>query len=267
MGWTSPAILVLAALALITLAWFVRHELSTPDPILNLTLFGNRNFLLTNLLLSLVFFSFAGINYLLPFYLKYVRSYDTSSAGFIMTALSFAMMGAGLLSGMLFNRTGPRPLCVGAAVSLAAGYFMMTRLHVDTSAGYIVLALALIGFGLGLIITPVSNMIMNAVSKKEQGMVSSLTSIERFIPLTLGIAIFNLIFITGVIRIANNHEVTRTSPANLQLQVISAGFDMAFLISFLLGLVILVMTFVIHEEIHPDYKDKSGGDEPLMGMI
>ena len=267
MGWTSPAILLITALAVVTLGWFVRHELATADPILNLNLFRNRNFLFTNLLLALVFFSFAGINYLLPFYLKYVRNYDTSSAGLIMTSLSFAMMGAGLLSGILYNRTGPRPLCIGAGAILTLGYFLMTKLQVDTHAGYIVLCLALIGFGLGLIITPVSSMIMNSVSRKEQGMVSSLTSIERFVPLTLGIAVFNLIFISGVIRIANSHEVTRNSASTLQLQVISAGFDLAFFASFVLGIAILIIAFFAREEIHPDNKDGQGGSEPGMGMV
>ena len=150
LGWTSPGILALAAVAIITLGWFVRHELVAADPILDLRLFKNRNFFLTNLLLSLVFFSFAGINYLLPFYLKYVRDYDTSSAGLIMTSLSFAMMGSGVLSGMLYNRAGPRALCVASGISLTAGYFLMTRLHMDTQPGFIVVALVLIGFGLGL---------------------------------------------------------------------------------------------------------------------
>ena len=267
LGWTSPAILVIGALAVVTIAWFIRHELATEDPILDLALFRNRNFLLTNLLLALVFFSFAGINYLLPFYLKYVRSYDTSSAGLIMTSLSIAMMGAGLVSGMLYNRTGPRPLCIGAGIVLTIGYFLMTKLHVDTGVAYIVIALAVIGFGLGLITTPVSSMIMNSVSRKQQGMVSSLTSIERFVPLTLGIAVFNLIFMSGVIRIASSHEVTKASPSTLQIQVISAGFDLAFFASFILGLVILAIAFFVHAEIHPDYQDNAAGDEPPMGMI
>jgi MFS family permease len=245
----------------------VWNELGAADPLLDLRLFKNRNFLLTNLLLSLVFFSFAGINYLLPFYLKYVRSFDTSSAGLIMTSLSFAMMGAGILSGMLFNRTGPRPLCIAAGASLAAGYFLMTRLHTDTSAGYVVASLALIGFGLGLMITPASNMIMNSVARTKQGMISSLTSLERFAPLTLGIATFNLIFIQGVLTIATNHDVTKSSPAEIQMHVLSAGFDLSFLLSFLLGLVILVLAVIIREEVHPDYLTRSDNDEPVTGMI
>jgi MFS family permease len=184
-----------------------------------------------------------------------------------MTSLSFAMMGAGILSGMLFNRVGPRLLCIAAGIPLALGYFLMTRLHTDTPAGYVVMSLALIGFGLGLMITPLSNMIMNSVAKTKQGMISSLTTLERFVPLTLGIAAFNLIFIQGVLSIATNHNVTKTSPAELQVHVLSAGFDLAFFFSFVLGLVIIVLTLIARQEIHPDFLENSDHDEPIAGML
>jgi EmrB/QacA subfamily drug resistance transporter len=265
MGWTSPVILGLSLLVLVTLGWFVLHECRTADPLLDLGLFKNRNFLALNLLLSLVFFSFAGINYLLPFYLKYVRAFDTSTAGLIMTSLSFAMMGAGILSGMLFNRVGPKRLCIVAGIFLSAGYFLVMQLRPDTPVLYVVICLALIGFGLGLVITPASNMVMNLVAKTKQGMISSLTSLERFAPLTIGIALFNMIFLWGIVSIAANHNVTMQSPADLQLKVITAGFDLAFLGSFILSIIILLLTLVIHQEIHPDYKDKS--EEIEIGMI
>jgi EmrB/QacA subfamily drug resistance transporter len=267
LGWTSLPILVLAALSLVTLAWFIRHELSAADPVLDLRLFRNRNFLLTNLLLSLVFFSFAGINYLLPFYLKYVQGIDTSNAGLIMTALSFAMMGAGILSGMLFNRIGPRGLCIAAACTLTTGYFFMTRLHADTHVSFVVLSLALIGFGLGLMISPASNMVMNSVGRAKQGMVSSLTSLERFAPLTLGIAFFNLVFLQGIAAIATNHDITRASPVEMQMNVLAAGFDFAFFISFLVGIVIIVITLIVRQEVHPDYLNATEPPEPGAGMI
>ncbi|MFA5267738.1 MAG: MFS transporter [Methanoregula sp.] len=266
-GWTSPSIVALALVAVITLGWFVRHELTAADPLLDLRLFKNKNFVLSNLLLSLVFFSFAGINYLLPFYLKYVRNYGTSDAGLILTSLSFAMMGAGILAGMLLNRTGPRLLCIAAAVPLTAGYFLMTRLQTDTHAGYIIISLVLIGFGLGLMITPLSNMIMNSVARTKQGMISSLTSLERFAPLTLGIAVFNLIFLQGALAIAKNNNVTRDSPAAIQVHVLSAGFDFAFLLSFILGLVIVVLAIAAREEIHPDYLNQPAGEEPVIGVM
>ena len=39
----------------------------------------------------------------------------TSTAGLILTSLSFAMMGAGILAGILFNRAG-QLLCIAAGV-------------------------------------------------------------------------------------------------------------------------------------------------------
>jgi hypothetical protein len=168
---------------------------------------------------------------------------------------------------MLFNRTGPRLLCIAAALPLTAGYFLMTRLHTDTPAGYVVASLVLIGFGLGLMLTPLSNMIMNSVARTKQGMISSLTSLERFAPLTLGIATFNLIFLQGVLTIAKNHDITKSSPAAIQVQVLSAGFDFAFLLSFVLGLVIVVLAVAAREEVHPDYLNQPAGDEPMTGMI
>jgi hypothetical protein len=168
---------------------------------------------------------------------------------------------------MLFNRTGPRALCVASSIALTGGYYMMTRLQADTPTGYVVISLALIGFGLGLMITPASNMVMNSVAKTKQGMVSSLTGLERFAPLTLGIAFFNLIFIQGVITIAANNEVTKSSPAALQMQVLSAGFDFAFFISFLVGIGIIVIAVIAREEIHPDYLNATEPREPGAGLI
>jgi len=262
-GWTSPVILGLAALAVLSLAVFVIHEIRTPDPLLDLDLFRNRNFLCTNLILVLVFFSFSGINYLLPFYLEYVRGFGASDSGLIMSSLSFAMMAAGILAGLLFNRVGPRRLSICAAILLVLAYFLMTRLHTETPIGYVVLSLAAIGFGLGLSISPVSNMVMNSVPRVKSGMVSSLTSLERFAPLTLGIAAFNMVFIGGTLHIASHEGVTKLAPVAMKQEVLAAGFDFAFLLSLAVGIVILILALIARQEIHPDYQGSEPG-EPVM---
>jgi MFS family permease len=135
----------------------------------------------------------------------------------------------------------------------------MTRIRVDTTTGFVVLCLVLIGFGLGLMLTPASNMIMNSVSKKYQGMVSSLTSLERFAPMTIGIAIFNLVFIQGIDAIASHNAITRLAPVYIRKEVITAGFDLAFLFAFVVGIIILILAVLARQETHPDYQ--SGNDE------
>ena len=253
LGWTSPVIVVSLAASVLILGLFVYKELQLSDPLLELRLFKNRNFLFINGIMVLVFFSFSGINYLLPFYLKYISGYDTSTSGLILTSLSFAMMISGLLSGMLYNRLGGRRLTIIAALILISGYYMILHLKVNTSVWFVVVCLILIGFGLGFMITPVSNQIMTSVAKKYQGMVSSLTSLERFAPLTLGIAIFNIVFMQGMIFIAARHDVTQNAPVMIQQKVLAAGFDMTFTVSFIIGIIILVLTLLARVEVHPDY--------------
>jgi EmrB/QacA subfamily drug resistance transporter len=267
LGWTSPVIIGTLALAAITIGSFVMCELRAKDPLLELRLFKSRNFLFTNAILALVFFSLSGINYLLPFYLQYVHDYNPSDAGLILTALSVAMMVGGIISGMLFNRMGGKRLSIMAGLFLVAGYFLLTLIRVTTTTGFVIFCLFLIGFGLGLIITPVSNMIMNSVAKKYQGMVSSLTSLERFAPMTIGIAFFNLVFIQGVISIANHFGVTSEAPVNIQKEVLTAGFDVAFLVACLVGVIILVLACIVRQEIHPDYQTGEEVSEAAPVMV
>ena len=179
--------------------------------------------------------------------------YDTSTAGLILTSLSFAMMISGVVAGLLFNRVGGKILCLGAGIVLTIGYYMETLLRVDTSMSFVIVSLTCIGFGLGLMMTPISSMIMNSVSRKYGGMVSSLTSLERFAPLTIGIAVFNVIFINGILKIAARQDVTEAAPITLKMQVLSAGFDHAFFLSFILGIILLILVLISKEETHPDY--------------
>lgn len=260
LGWTNPVILGTFGLAVITLAMFVWWELRDSDPLLELRLFAKKNFILLNMILVLLFFSFAGISYLLPFYLEYVHGFEPSAAGIILTSLSIAMMVGGVLAGMLYNRTGGRPLNIVAGISLVAGYFLLTGIRSSSSTGFVILCLLLVGFGLGMMLTPASNMIMNSIGKRYQGMVSSLTSLERFAPMTIGITIFNVIFLQGVSGIAYRAGVTNEAPINIRVEVLTAGFDLAFLFAFLVGILILLIAIMAKQETHPDYLGEKEGD-------
>ncbi|MCA1917658.1 MFS transporter [Methanospirillum hungatei] len=266
LGWTDPVIIGSLGLAAVLLGLFVWKELHIQNPILEIRLFQDKNFLLINLVIFLVFFSFSGVNYLLPFYLEYVGGYSTSEAGLILTALSVAMMVAGIIAGVLYNRLGGRILSIIAAVVLLIGYFLITHLRIDTPTVFVTVCLLCIGFGLGLIITPISNMIMTCAPKKYQGMVSSLTSLERFAPMTIGIAIYNVIFIQGMATIASHYDITKNAPVEIQMKVLTAGFDLAFLLSFILGIVILVLTVMARYTMHPDYQGEDI-DEMGAGLV
>ena len=139
-----------------------------------------------------------GILYLFPFYLQLVQGYTPSVAGLIFTSLSVAVMAGGILGGMLFNRAGGRRINIASGILVASGYLLLTGIRPDSPVWFMVLCLVLIGLGFGMLLTSASTMAMNAVPKKYQGMVSGFICLERFAPITIGIALFNIAFIGGM---------------------------------------------------------------------
>ncbi|MFH0966605.1 MAG: MFS transporter [Methanobacteriota archaeon] len=255
-GWTEPAILtsiIVAITALISFAWC---ELKATDPLLDLRLFRQRNFLLVNLALSLELFTYIGLTYLSPFFLQYVQKFTPSIAGLIFTALSIGMVTGGILGGALYNRIGGRRINISGALLIITGYFLTLFLTAASSGWYMGFCLFFVGTGVGSMVTALSNMAMNSVSKKYQGMISGFICLERFAPITIGIAIFNIIFIQGmnsqsVIKGVGNQPLVSIDPG-----VLLHGYSLAFLFGFICSLILLVVVLLARQEIHPDYQAK-----------
>jgi len=260
-GWTNPYILGAAAVSVIALISLLFHELRIPDPLIDFRLFTKQNFLIANLMLIMTYFLFAGVNYILPFFLEIVRGLDPSRSGIILTALSGAVMVSGVLSGILINRYGNRRLCIIGAFIVCLGYMMFIIFSSDISIVYIALSLAVLGFGLGFLVSPGTNMIMGMAPRNRHGMVSSLLNVERFGPMTLGISFVSMLFIQAILAVGKYRHVTTSSPQDLVIDAVATGFDLVFLVIFLISLAIFALAILSRDEIHPDNVDS---DEPIL---
>lgn len=258
-GWTDPVILGSLILAFVALGAFIRCELSAPDPLLDLRLLQQRNFLLINLVLVLLMVANVGILYLIPFYLQFVQGLTPSVAGLVFASLSVAVMAGGILSGHYFNRSGGRRINIASAILVAAGYFLVTCIRPDSATWFMVLCLVLIGLGLGMMLTSVSTMAMTSVPKKYQGMVSGFICLERFAPITIGLAAFNMVFIQGMNAVAPASGVVNEALANIGTDVLLSGFSLAFLFGCAVSIVLLVVAILARQEIHPDYQPVADG--------
>jgi len=254
-GWTSVTILGSTLLGIICLAWFIHTERKSSDPVLDLGLFKSKTFLLLNFIVALVYMVFAGVNYLLPFFLQIIKGFEASTAGLILTALSAGLMICGIIAGLVYNRVGGKKLTLCATVLMAIGYFLMSRLNGSSSTLYIITCLFLIGAGIGLMTTPVSNMVMSLAPAKKKGMVSSLLSLERFAPMTIGIAFFNLFFVNSVLALAIRYGIV--APTNLSdvQDVLTIGFDLSFFVAFIITILIIITTLIADWEIKEEMHD------------
>jgi EmrB/QacA subfamily drug resistance transporter len=252
-GWTNPVISGTSLLAIVTLSAFVIHELKDSDPLLDMRLFRQKNFFLTNMMMILMFFSFNGLIYLVPFYLQLVKGLTPSVVGVMYTVFPIALMAGGIIAGMIYNKTGGRLINIIACIPILFGYFLITSIQVTMSPWYIILSMVLIGFGSGLIWTSGSNMVMHMVSKNNQGMISSFLSLIRFIPIIVGIPIFNIIFIHGIPGFSLSSETTMQKLSSIDTLSLAAGFHLAFTFALVMSILLLIITLLVYPEMHPDY--------------
>lgn len=249
LGWTSPLVLFCIALAVVCIASFIICEMKAASPILDLALFKNSSFLLLNVVLCLMYFTLAGAQYLLPFYLQLIKQLSTFQSGLILTIMSLGMMTAGILSGQLYAKLIGKIkilLLVGIG-SIAGGYFLLSKLSPVSGLGIVVLGLALIGFGVGLTTTPASTLLLGSVRPEKNGMVSSITSLERFAPMTIGIAFFNMLLIAGVKEIAKHTDIVSRPMQDVAAGILTSGFDLCFFVSMGIAAGAFVLCLLVKE--------------------
>ncbi len=251
-GWTSPVILGFVLLAILTLAGFARRELAVPDPLLELRLFQQRTFLMPTILVLLVNLSLAGVMYLVPFYLQYVKELTPSLVGAIYTSLSIGIMIGGILGGMLNQKIGGRKMNTLSWIPYALGFLILTRIQPGMGNEGMIVCLLLIGFGAGTMTTTGSNMIINTVARQYRGMISGFISLLRFLPITMGVAIFTIIFMAGIPAGVIPEGSTGITLAGIPVEDLIPGFDQAFLFAFLVSVMILAFACTARDDIHLD---------------
>ena len=249
LGWTSAPVLICIVLAVLCIAAFIVCEKKVKSPILDLNLFKNPSFLLLNVVLCVMYFTLAGAQYLLPFYLQLIQSLSTFESGLVLTVMSLGIMTAGVLSGQIYAKmVGKiRVLILSGVAILALGYFFLSKISPVSGLGIIVLGLALIGFGVGLTTTTATTLLMGSVKPEKNGMVSSITGLERFAPMTIGIAFFNLLLIAGVKAIAKHTDITTRPLQDVAAGILTSGFDLCFFVSMSLAVVAFVICLFVKE--------------------
>ena len=110
MGWTSPPIILSLIGFVVFLVAFVRWELRSSSPMLDMTLFRSKVF---SIGIGTNFMSFLGITssrFLLPFYLQAALGYTPALVGFALLPNAASRIIMGPLSGRLSDRYGWRAL-------------------------------------------------------------------------------------------------------------------------------------------------------------
>lgn len=126
--FASNFIVASAALAALSLIALVVWELKQKDPIVRLSLLGNRNFAVVIVIIFLVGLILFGSTQIIPQMLQEVYGYTALNAGLCLTLGGVGILAVMPLAGRLAGKTDPRMLIIPAFVMLTIGLWHFTTL-------------------------------------------------------------------------------------------------------------------------------------------
>ncbi|WP_068272583.1 MFS transporter [Aldersonia kunmingensis] len=190
-GWASPLVIgLLVATVVLAIAW-VLVEQRVREPLVDLSLFRLRPYdgaLTANLMMNL---SYAGLSYLLVLWLQNVRDYSPIEAGLMLLPATVGIFAFIPLGGRLdASRGGRFPVVIGLAV-LGIGLAVFGALESDTTLWLIGGALVVVGVGLGLLSTPISNTAVGDVPQDLAGTAAGVFKMSSMVGGALGVALLS----------------------------------------------------------------------------
>jgi DHA2 family multidrug resistance protein len=152
----SSLIIMLAAIAVVGLVVFVVWELGDEHPIVDLTLFRNRNFLVGVVGGGLMYGTFFGSTVLLPLVLQTQLGYTATWAGLVLAPVGILPVLTARIVGRNMQRLDPRLMISGSLVTIAIVMWMRDRFTTEVDLGTLILPQFVLGLGIVLMSTPMN---------------------------------------------------------------------------------------------------------------
>jgi DHA2 family multidrug resistance protein len=168
------------------LDWFSSNTIIVlKNPIVDLTLFKQRNFLGGTVSIAVAYGIFFGTLVLLPQWMQEYLGYRAVDAGLATAPLGiFAVIGAPIM-GKILPRSDARIIGTCAFIGFAIVYYMRSHFYTDLSEGYIILPTLLQGIPMALFFAPLTVIILSGQPPEK-------------VPAAAGLSTFGRMFFGGI---------------------------------------------------------------------
>jgi MFS transporter, DHA2 family, multidrug resistance protein len=228
----SPFIVKLSLVAAVALGAFVVLELVASHPLVNLRLFGRRNFGLGTAGNFLLGFTLYGSVYLMPEYLAATQGFDSEQIGEVMAWVGLPQLLLIPLVPRLMKRIDARLLVGIGLVIFAVSCFMNMEMDHNYAGPQLFWPNIIRAIGQAMVMTPLSAIAMLGITPQEAGSASGLFNMMRNLGGAIGTAAIETFFTkreqfhSAIItpQVSLLEPATRSRLADLQQYFMSHGF-------------------------------------------
>src|SRR5579872_5069594 len=168
--WLSWQVLSLFAGAVVFLVVFVFYEAylerRNAQPIIDPSLFKNSIFSVSVIITMITSMGMYGCILFLPLYAQGVLGVSATNSGLILTPMMAGIIFSSVVSGLLLSRFGKYKWLafVGMIVTIG-GSLLLQRLDVNSTYGELIIAMIVLGLGLGFSMSLYTTVVQNALPK------------------------------------------------------------------------------------------------------
>ena len=196
-GFDAPSVLIGYAGALACGALFVAFEARSASPMLPLSLFASRTFSVCSGAGLLINVCFYGLIFVISLFLQRVQGLAPLTTGLALAPVMVAITASNIASGVLQQRFGPRRVAALGAATLAAACAALIPIGAHTSYGAVVVQLALLGGGAGLIVPTLTAQLLGSVPRSRSGLAGGTFNTLRQTGSAVGVALFGSLMAGG----------------------------------------------------------------------
>lgn len=187
--WSSSTIVILACVSFVTLAAFGVKTVLDAHPIVNLRVFRIPSFTLANIVLFILGFGLFGSELIVPLFFQSILGMTALDSGKALVPGAIATGIAMIVTGRIANRIDLRiPLVIGAVLTAWANW-QLGGLTQYAGMENTFWPRVLIGFGMGLLFVPLTQLMLSQVPREELAGATGLGQLIRQLGASLGIAV------------------------------------------------------------------------------
>ncbi|MEV0589373.1 MFS transporter [Nonomuraea sp. NPDC050310] len=195
LGWTDPAMLAASAVALLFFVLFFWWERKASEPFVPARLYRVRPFMLSNFVSLTMYFGVFGAVFFLMQYLQGPLGYSPLEAGIRTLPWTAIPMVTVPLTSLLVKRVGGGLLqAIGAGLQALALAWLAYVAAVDASYTSMIPALAIAGFGMGMVFAANPAVVVGSVPDRDHGKATGVNNTIREFGGALGVAVLTMVF-------------------------------------------------------------------------